>query len=529
MEVVAFGGNVYPQIGLEAGKSKIFDEFKSDFSFETITEDILQKIDIINKSANINHDTTSVEMGDYFLVSRSIMFDNDLDINLIGSIWILCTKEPEKLLIEFINLKCELISSSVFREKALVAIEALYKPVLHNDENLKKATYGAVNEITHAMSAEDCIVWRADDDYNKLVSFADSVGFLDNDAVEIPFGKGIAGLCHTKDELNAVYIEELQNTIYLKDKVGIERVYNEKMVQDMGWESALFAPLRNEHEIFGVASVYSKRPYGFSTFEIGLFEAFAQRMTIAMAHAIQVTKWEEVRKQIQKDAPIYDTGVEAMKVAHDAKNRIGDAQDSLNLILQKGTLNKDSFIYKSIESSGIALSQSSKQLTRLTKAAAMRKKVKSEKRNIRSYFRNILDGFENISENSGIKFTLTGDRILDFRIDVVQFTSAISNLIENAVYFVNNEHSRKSEIEISYKPIQNDKLEIKIRDNGPGIKEEWRPKIFDYFFTKKGGRGLGLGLGIVQSAIEQHKGSIKVTSDWGFWTEFTIVIPLNNR
>ena len=75
---------------------------------------------------------------------------------------------------------------------------------------------------------------------------------------------------------------------------------------------------------------------------------------------------------------------------------------------------------------------------------------------------------------------------------------------------------------------KNDKVFILFKDDGVGIDEEDLPKIFDPGFTTKGrGVGTGLGLSISYKIIENHRGEIKVESDRGKGTTFTIILPTN--
>jgi hypothetical protein len=69
-----------------------------------------------------------------------------------------------------------------------------------------------------------------------------------------------------------------------------------------------------------------------------------------------------------------------------------------------------------------------------------------------------------------------------------------------------------------------DKIEIRIRDNGNGIPPEIRDKIFNPFFTTKPtGQGTGLGLSISYDIIvQEHKGEIKVETEEGEFTEFVV-------
>ncbi|MDA3865214.1 MAG: PAS domain S-box protein [Salinivirgaceae bacterium] len=71
-------------------------------------------------------------------------------------------------------------------------------------------------------------------------------------------------------------------------------------------------------------------------------------------------------------------------------------------------------------------------------------------------------------------------------------------------------------------------LQLIVADNGCGIPERVRAKIFDPFYTTKPvGEGTGLGLSIVHGIVEDHKGKIHIDSTQGVGTKFTITLPTN--
>ena len=74
-------------------------------------------------------------------------------------------------------------------------------------------------------------------------------------------------------------------------------------------------------------------------------------------------------------------------------------------------------------------------------------------------------------------------------------------------------------------------VEIRVRDNGTGIPEEAREKIFNPFFTTKpSGEGTGLGLSMSHDiVVKQHGGSIDVETEPGVFTEFRIVLPRTSQ
>jgi signal transduction histidine kinase len=105
------------------------------------------------------------------------------------------------------------------------------------------------------------------------------------------------------------------------------------------------------------------------------------------------------------------------------------------------------------------------------------------------------------------------------------------NLYNNAFYAVSEK--RKSEnagyeptVSVNTKKI-NDKVEIRVKDNGNGIPQKVIDKIFQPFFTTKPtGQGTGLGLSLSYDIVKAHGGEIMVNTREGKFTEFTVNLPL---
>jgi signal transduction histidine kinase len=75
--------------------------------------------------------------------------------------------------------------------------------------------------------------------------------------------------------------------------------------------------------------------------------------------------------------------------------------------------------------------------------------------------------------------------------------------------------------------LEDDTVDIEVRDTGTGIPQELLPKVFDPFFTTKDvGQGSGLGLFIVHEIVEEHDGCIAVDSEPGKGTTFLIRLPV---
>jgi two-component system NtrC family sensor kinase len=105
--------------------------------------------------------------------------------------------------------------------------------------------------------------------------------------------------------------------------------------------------------------------------------------------------------------------------------------------------------------------------------------------------------------------------------DANQLQQVILNLLENAIDAID----RDGEISVVTRT-DRDGVVLNIADSGEGIAKENLAKVFDPFFTTKPtGEGTGLGLSIVYSALSKLGGTIKVNSDPGQGTTFTIRLP----
>jgi two-component system NtrC family sensor kinase len=106
--------------------------------------------------------------------------------------------------------------------------------------------------------------------------------------------------------------------------------------------------------------------------------------------------------------------------------------------------------------------------------------------------------------------------------DANQLQQVILNLLENAIDAID----RDGEITVVSR-VDRDGVVLNIADSGEGILKENLGKVFDPFFTTKPtGEGTGLGLSIVYSALSKLGGTIKVNSDPGQGTTFTIRLPI---
>ncbi len=121
---------------------------------------------------------------------------------------------------------------------------------------------------------------------------------------------------------------------------------------------------------------------------------------------------------------------------------------------------------------------------------------------------------------------LSFDHNFDIWADRRQMFTVFSHLIQNAIAFC---QPGREIIEIEAEEISlpdgQDRIAISISDNGPGVEEKNRERVFEPFFTSRPD-GTGLGLAIVRQTVEEHQGSISVDTGKRGGARFTIHLPL---
>ena len=115
----------------------------------------------------------------------------------------------------------------------------------------------------------------------------------------------------------------------------------------------------------------------------------------------------------------------------------------------------------------------------------------------------------------------TSDENIFVKLDKEQWIRVMTNLIKNSIQSI--PHDRESNIQVKIIESTN-KVKIIVSDNGLGVSNKNREKIFEPKFTTKSD-GMGLGLGIVRSIINSHRGKISYKSKNNKGTDFTISLP----
>lgn len=101
---------------------------------------------------------------------------------------------------------------------------------------------------------------------------------------------------------------------------------------------------------------------------------------------------------------------------------------------------------------------------------------------------------------------------------------AVLNILTNAIDAVEGSDDAIVLVETGLHP-ETDMLWVTVSDNGPGIPEDQRSRIFQIFESTKGSRGTGLGLAVSQKILREHGGDITIESHVGHGSRFTLLWP----
>jgi two-component system NtrC family sensor kinase len=156
-----------------------------------------------------------------------------------------------------------------------------------------------------------------------------------------------------------------------------------------------------------------------------------------------------------------------------------------------------------------------------------------EATDVNRLIRTVISPMENQALVKGVTITFNpGENLPMLTLDRSQFQSVLINLIINAFDAMEQGGTIiiSTGIILSASDTDQKGVEITVADTGCGIQHEDLDKLFDPFFTtKEVGKGTGLGLSVSYGIVQRHGGTIRVQSEVGRGSTFTIWIPVDEQ
>lgn len=292
-----------------------------------------------------------------------------------------------------------------------------------------------------------------------------------------------------RDLMSLIISEELENLI--KGIEGREFRWIDKEVK---------VAIGNRQAILRVFIKGLKDPQKY----IGLLVVFDDLTNIIKAQ--KAVAWQEV----------------ARRIAHEIKNPLTPIKLSTERMVKKWETKESDFdqvferstktIIKEVE----GLKRLVDEFSRFSKMPEI-KKMQSHLPTIIDEVVNLYKGYKGIEVN-----VLLPEECPLIEVDEEQFKRVMINIFDNAVHAISN----KGKIDVKLRfDLASNMAFIDITDNGPGIRDEDKERLFlPYFSTKK--EGTGLGLAIANRIIAEHRGYIRVRDNEPKGTIFTMEIPI---
>ncbi len=228
-------------------------------------------------------------------------------------------------------------------------------------------------------------------------------------------------------------------------------------------------------------------------------------------------KQEETQLQLERSHKLSIIGQMAASVAHEIKNPLASIKGAVEIIGDESTPAKDKAEFQSLVD---------KEIRRIDSTVheflqfARPRESRMEKLNFSQTARAALRQLEPQAQTNGITFDdhITEDLLING--DAEKLHQVILNVILNSI----EASPSPGRIEVSLTGDAPRRVRLSIRDFGRGIAQNDLSRIFEPFFTTRTS-GTGLGLAIVKSIVENHRGTIDVTSQENRGTEAEIVFP----
>ncbi len=213
----------------------------------------------------------------------------------------------------------------------------------------------------------------------------------------------------------------------------------------------------------------------------------------------------------------------AQRIAHEVKNPLTPIQLSAQRLRKKylERLGDDGEVFESCTRTIVNQVEELKRLVSEFSNFARMPVVQKSINNLEDMIREVLVLYEEGHKNSAITFQAK-DTVADFSFDRKQIKQVLINLLDNAIAVL-PDPGGKIDIVVESDPVNKSVL-IEVRDNGPGVADADKSRLFEpYFSTKKSGTGLGLA--IAATIVSDHNGTIKVRDNEPTGAVFIVELP----
>lgn len=333
-------------------------------------------------------------------------------------------------------------------------------------------------------------------------------------------------LSNQKEAFSTI-IESIQNVLLVLDKQGKILIGNKKfkeIVETDDIEGKFYLDVSTELQFNTIIEKVKKENQ--VTTELELFDReflcssnflnTEKKILIILSDITKIKKLAKVKKDF------------IANISHELKTPLTAIKGFIELLLDEKGLSKTNIQYLNIINRHTnRLINIVKDLLVLSELEEGKFKFNIEKINFKKFIETIIKIFDNKIKEKDLTIEISiSEDVTEINADTFKLEQMFINLITNAIRYTEN-----GQIKIEAKPKSNTIIEIVIEDTGIGIPQQDIDRIFERFYvvdkshSRKMG-GTGLGLAIVKHIVLLHNGNIKIESQQGIGTKFTIELPI---
>jgi len=385
--------------------------------------------------------------------------------------------------------------------RALVQVSQMVAGSLDLADVLRSSIHAAAE----AMNAEACSILLKDAE-------ADALRFH---IVDGPQTRGLTSAAVPIDDHSiAGWVAKHQEPVLIPDAYRDAR-FNCDWDVKTGFrtKSIVCAPLISQDRQVGVMQILNRRDgESFDGYDLVLSQAVAGLIAVAIRNAEE----HEARIKAERLATIGQT---IAGMAHCVKNILNGLRAGSYIIDQQMTDEADSKMargWKIVRKNMMLLSNIVMDMLSYSK----QRRPLYQPCRVGDLCEDVVGLLQQQAAEKGVTLTTSSD--LDkVSVDASGIRRCLINLVGNAIDACSDSGGL---VKVDAVAETDERFVIRVRDNGCGMEPEAREKIFDAFFSTKGGKGTGLGLAVTKKIVEEHGGEIRVESVRGEGTEFALVL-----
>ncbi|BEH10994.1 MULTISPECIES: nitrogen fixation sensor histidine kinase GnfL [Geobacter] len=303
--------------------------------------------------------------------------------------------------------------------------------------------------------------------------------------------------------------------------------HREEVLREMVGKTASSGMTISDHENIVIRKLKQLTPVSATTFPLMLPHGETTGTILVLR---DITSIRELEDAVRNADRLSTLGTLAAGLAHEIKNPLGGIKGAAQLLELE--LPTESELRDNVR----IMLKEVERVNRIVEellALASPRGLQLSKVNLHKVIGDILTLQKRSTEGKNVAFQQQFDpSIPPILADEGLLTQLFLNLVKNAMEAVDDGGCIRvaSRVISDYSMTQKGErrsrmVAIDVADDGPGIQPEQLEQLFTPFFTTKT-KGTGLGLAICQKIVTEHRGMIKVESDPGKGTTFTVMLPL---